>query len=118
MEPSTFRIEAYEFGSITIGGKTYTRDLIICPDGIRTDWWRREGHSLCPEDLDSVIGLDPEVLIIGCGRDGRLKVPDETRSWITRRGIELIALPTREACERYNELEGESKVIAGLHLTC
>jgi len=118
MEPSAYCIEAYQFGSITISGRTYTHDLIICLDGIRTDWWRKQGHSLCPEDLDSVIGLDPEVLIIGCGRDGRLKVPDETRDWITRRGIELIDLPTPEACDRYNELAGASKVIAGLHLTC
>ena len=118
MEPSAYRVEAYQFGSVTIAGETYTRDLIICPDGIRTDWWRREGHSLCPEDLDSVIDTDPEVLIIGCGRDDRLKVPEEKRRWITSLGIELIELPTREACDRYNELAGRSRVIAGLHLTC
>jgi hypothetical protein len=27
-------------------------------------------------------------------------------------------LPSREACDRYNQLAGKSKVIAGLHLTC
>lgn len=118
MKRSAPRIEAYDFGSITIDGKTYTRDLIICPERIRTDWWRREGHSLVPEDLEPVIGLEPGVLIIGCGRDGRLTVPGETRDWIERRGIELIDLPTREACDRYNELASESRVIAGLHLTC
>jgi hypothetical protein len=118
MKRSAPRIEAYDFGSITIDGKTYTRDLIICPDGIRTDWWRKEGHGLSPEDLDAVIELDPEVLIIGCGRDSRLKVPGQMRDWIARRGIQLIDLPTREACDRYNDLAGESRVIAGLHLTC
>jgi hypothetical protein len=118
MKPRAYRIEAYQFGSITISGETHTRDLIICPDGIRTNWWRREGHSLHPEDLEAVIDLDPDVLIVGCGRDGRLRVPDETRRWISQRGIELIELPTREACDRYNELAGQSRVIAGLHLTC
>ena len=118
MEAPAPRIEAYQFGRITIDGQTYTRDLIICPDGIRPDWWRVEGHSLRPEDLEAVIGLQPEVLIVGCGRDDRLRVPQETRSWIRQRGIELIELPTGEACDRYNELAGQSKVIAGLHLTC
>ena len=118
MKPSSPHIEAYRFGRITIDGETYTRDLIICPDGIRTDWWRKEGHGLYPEDLDPVIDLEPEVLIVGCGRDDRLKVPDETRRWITDRGIELIELRTREACDRYNELAGRSTVVAGLHLTC
>jgi hypothetical protein len=118
MQPSPPRIEAYRFGRISIDGETYTRDLIISPDGIRTDWWRAEGHSLRPEDLGSVIDLDPEVLIIGCGADGMLKVPEATRGWIARRGIELIELPTREACDRYNELAAKSRVVAGLHLTC
>ena len=75
MQTSAPRIEAYQFGRVTIDGQTYTHDLIICPDGIRADWWRKEGHGLCPEDLDAVIHLDPEVLIVGCGRDDRLKVP-------------------------------------------
>ncbi len=118
MEPSAPQIEAYQFGRITIDGETYTRDLIICPDGVRGDWWRAEGHGLCPKDLEAVIGLDPEVLIVGCGRDDMLKVPEETRVWIAQRGIELIELPTPAACDRYNELANTTKVIAGLHLTC
>jgi hypothetical protein len=118
MKLSAPRIGAYDFGSITIDGETHTHDLIICPDGLRTGWWRKHGHSLCPQDLNAVIGLDPEVLIIGCGAHGMLKIPDETRGWITRRGIELIDLPSREACDRYNELAGRTKVIAGIHLTC
>jgi hypothetical protein len=118
MQHSVPRIEAYDFGRITISGETYTRDLIICPDGVRTDWWRREGHSLFPEDLDNVIDLEPAVLVVGCGRDGRLTVPGQTREWIADRGTELIDLPTRQACDRYNELSAGSKVIAALHLTC
>jgi hypothetical protein len=118
MEPPAPHVDAYDFGRITIDGETYARDLIICPDGIRTDWWRSEGHSLRPRDLEAVIDLDPEVLIVGCGRDDRLKVPEETRRWVRQRGIELIELPTGEACERYNQLAVQSRVVAGLHLTC
>lgn len=112
------RIDAYDFGRITIDGKTYTSDIIVCPDGVKPGWWRREGHSLHPDDLASVIGLEPDVLIIGCGANGLLKVPDETRKWIEERGIELPALPTREACARFNKLAPGKKVVAALHLTC
>jgi len=48
VQPPAPRIEAYRFGRISIDGRAYTGDLIICPDGIRTDWWRPEGHSLRP----------------------------------------------------------------------
>jgi hypothetical protein len=112
------RIEEYSFGRITVDGKTFTNDLIISLDNIITDWWRKEGHSLYPEDLGCVLDIAPEVLVIGCGANNALNVPQETRQWIANRGIRLIDLPTGQACDRYNELAGKYKVIAGLHLTC
>ena len=111
-------IESCDFGRIVIDGKSYSADVIITPGGVKADWWRREGHSLCPEDLESVLGPDIEVVIIGCGAHGALRVPEDTRKWLEGQGIKLVALPTREACDRYNELAGSGKVIAGLHLTC
>lgn len=112
------RIEEYSFGKIIIDGKTYTNDLIISLDSILTNWWRKEGHSLYPEDLECVLGIAPEVLVIGCGANNALRVPQKTRQWIENKGIQLIDLPTGQACDRYNELAGKYKVIAGLHLTC
>ena len=112
------QIEAYDFGRITIDGRDYGSDLIITPDGVRSDWWRKEGHGLHPEDLGAVLEPPPETLIIGCGASGLLSVPDETRRWVAEKGIELVDLPTRAACERYNELSKDARVVAGLHLTC
>jgi hypothetical protein len=111
-------VDSYDFGEIVIDGEAYTTDVIITPGGVKADWWRREGHSLCPEDLEGVLGPDIEVVIIGCGAHGALRIPDSTRIWLDGQGVRLHALPTREACDRYNELAGSGKVIAGLHLTC
>lgn len=120
MSESPPRIDSYDFGRITIDGETYSRDVIVSPDGVRPEWWRKEGHSLHPEDLSSVLDPPPQVLVIGCGASGLLSVPDETRRWLTEKGIELVDLPTRAACGRYNELSSEAgaRVVAGLHLTC
>ena len=112
------QIGSYDFGRIVIDGETYTADVIISPGGVKADWWRREGHSLCPEDLQGVLGPEIEVVIIGCGAYGALKVPEDTRRWLLELGKELVSLPTQDACDRYNELAGSGKVIAGLHLTC
>jgi hypothetical protein len=111
-------IESYDFGHIVIDGKGYSSDVIVTPDGVKANWWREEGHSLCPEDLETALGPDIEVVIIGCGANGALRVPDSTRIWLEEKSIRLYALPTSEACERYNEMAGSGKVIAGLHLTC
>ena len=87
------RIESYRFGSITIDGEVYTRDVIVRPEGVLAGWWRREGHSLCPQDLEGALEVRPDCLVIGCGASGVLKVPDGTRQWIAGRGVELVELP-------------------------
>lgn len=111
-------IDSCDFGRVVIDGQSYTADVIITPEGVQSDWWRKDGHSLCPKDLEGSLGPEIEVVIIGCGAYGDLKVPEDTRQWLLAQGVELVALPTEAACERYNELAGSGKVIAGLHLTC
>jgi len=113
------RIESYDFGRIMIDGQKYVSDVIILPDGVRPDWYRKAGHSLVPEDFGDLLDeVRPDKLIIGRGANGVLRVPDSTRAWLTDKGIELLDLPTKEACENYNRLRKNSRVIAGLHLTC
>jgi hypothetical protein len=112
------KIEKYKFGSIVIEGRKYTSDVIIYPDRVDDSWWRKEGHSLCPEDLEGPLAASPEVLIIGRGKVGIMRIPEETRRFIESKGIELIALRTGPACEEYNKLSARKKVVAGLHLTC
>jgi hypothetical protein len=45
------RLEDYSFGRIVVDGEEQTRDLIVLPHRVLTNWWRREGHSLAVEDL-------------------------------------------------------------------
>jgi len=44
-------IDYYDFGVIIVDGRKYSRDLIITPKRIISNWWRVEGHKLCLEDL-------------------------------------------------------------------
>lgn len=111
-------IDSYSFGKITINGKTYTSDVIIYSDKVDDNWWRKRGHLLQKEDLKDVFKYEPGVLIVGTGRYGLMKVPDETKKFIESKGIELITEKTKEACKAYNELKGKKKVVAALHITC
>jgi len=111
-------INSYEFGYIVIDGKSYTSDVIIYPQRIDANWWRKEGHLLFPQDIKEVIEEKPEVLIIGTGDFGLMKVPPETLKYIKSKGIEVKTKPTRLACQLYNEIYNSQKTIAALHLTC
>jgi hypothetical protein len=112
-------IEKYGFGQIRIDGKEYSRDVIIYPEArVDGSWWRREGHRLDEADLGDVVKAKPEVLVVGTGYYGQMKVPPETLDFLNSLGIEVQAAETKEACKRYNELKDIRKVVAALHLTC
>jgi len=111
-------IEKYNFGQIKIKGKIYTTDVIIYPDKVDGNWWRKKGHLLLPQDLKEVIKEKPDILVIGTGNSGLMKIPTSTKQWIESQGIKLIDTPTKKACTIYNQLGKSAKVIAALHLTC
>ncbi len=114
------KIESYNFGRITVDGKLYTSDVIVSPDGVDDTWWRQKGHELAPGDLEPVWKANPEVLVIGTGAYGVMKVQPETDRLMRQRCAEVHVLPTTEAWRRYNELaaRGDRRVVAALHLTC
>ena len=111
-------IDAYDFGRIVIDGTAYTTDVIVFPDRVMDDWWRKDGHVLYVADIESVVEEKPEVLIVGTGKYGLLDVMPETKEYIESKGIELIVEPTEQACEIYNQVSKDKKTVAALHVTC
>jgi len=112
-------IDSYQFGEIVIDGVSYTSDCIIIGGIVQANWWRKEGHSLSIEDLQTVITAKPSILVVGCGASGFMKVPQETRQILQKHNINLEALDTHKAVQRFNELSRSgANVAAALHLTC
>ena len=111
-------IDSYQFGRIVISGETCTSDVIIFPDRVKDNWWRRQGHVLCLEDIAEVTTESPEVLVVGTGAEGLMKVLPEVASSLETQSIKLIVEPTNEACNLYNRLCHSQRVVAALHLTC
>ncbi len=111
-------IDSYDFGEIVIDGKSYSADVIILPDRVIDNWWRDEGHKLCPTDLWDAVQAGPEVLVVGTGYDGAVEVLPETYDYLRQKGIELRVERTAQACQLYNRLCASRRVAAALHLTC
>ena len=111
-------IDKYQFGKIIVNGTTYQNDIIIFPDYVQDQWWRKKGHNLQISDLDSVINFKPEVLFIGTGMYGLMQVGDLVIKKLKDFGINKIFVDkTKKVCEEYN-LEKVLQKIAALHLTC
>jgi len=114
-------IESYDFGIILINGKRYTSDVIVFPERVVDGWWRKEGHRLSVEDLNEILNHEPkpEVLLVGTGYYGLVKVSPDVENALKSQGIELKVQPTKEACQAFNKLLKSNKRVAGaFHLTC
>ena len=110
-------IESYSFGRIKVGGKVYKRDIIIAGERI-IEWWRKQGHKVCLDDVKVILEEKPEIVIFGTGAFGVMEVLPEVIEEFGRLGIEVIVLKTHQAVEKFNEIYGKRKVIGAFHLTC
>lgn len=114
------RIDEYHFGKMVIDGQAYDFDLMICGEELYQNWWRKEGHRLCLDDLKWMLERNPEILIIGKGNVGCMEVPNDVVEELDKRGIEVRTANTGQAVAIYNEIAGKEtrKIGATFHLTC
>lgn len=111
-------IESCDFGAMVVDGKKYTADLIILPQKIKPDWWRKEGHKLTLEDLEEVFKDDIEALVVGTGFFGLMKVQEDVVQAAHLKGLSLRIEKTKKAAQVFNELFPHKKTAGAFHLTC
>jgi len=108
----------YEFGRININGKNYTSDLIVSRGKVIPNWWREEGHLLQLPDIEDILNFKPEVLVVGTGFNGIMKVDESLREYCKNRKIILAEFTTGKAVDYYNKLNDKEKTVLAIHLTC
>jgi len=112
-------IEDYAPGRMTVNGETHKRDLKIIDARIVSEWWCKEDHRLDAGDLEDVLDAAPEVLVVGMGYAGNMRLEETLRSRFRKEGIEVVSERTGEAVKTFNDLCAKGKNVAGaFHLTC
>ncbi len=107
------------FGRIRIDGEEYTHDVIIYPHRVDSSWWRKEGHRLQVEDIADILEAKPNILVVGTGQYGSMKIDKEVEDLLRTEGVELRSAETPTACQIHNRLvKTKRKVVTALHLTC
>ncbi len=110
-------------GEITVGRKTYRRDVYIPVNG-KT---KKRGKSLCrehdgqppiihPKELQKVCRGGPEILFVGAGKEGKVELSQEAQRYLSQRAIRCEVLPTAQAVEAYNG--SKQRKAALMHVSC
>jgi len=107
-------ITAYDEDNITINGKAFASSLIITRTKLDEDWNLNHIDSLQSEHIDQILILNPELILIGTGK--QLTFPEvAVYSEIIKKGIGVDFMDTQAACRTYNILMSEGRdVVAGL----
>jgi hypothetical protein len=115
------RFSDYSFGSVRVDGVVFDHDLIIDRGKVRK---RSKGAS---RKFRSTYGHTPlsaaedipwrcRRLVIGTGAAGALPVMEAFRDEASRRGVDLVVLPTAQAIGELTAATKDTNAI--LHLTC
>lgn len=115
------RFQRFAFGWVQIDGKTYDHDVVLDRGVIKKRKEKasrplRSAYGHTPLSVAEKIPWDCRRLVIGTGAQGALPLVPELRREAERRGVELVALPTRDAIALLEEDSGDSNAV--LHVTC
>lgn len=117
------KIEDTWFGSITVEGKRYERDIVIRLSGKVRKRNKQlskavygTSHILSLAEIMELHRDKAEALIIGTGQEGQVELSPQAAEFLDKKGCKVELCPTPEAIKRWNEAEG--KVLGLFHITC
>lgn len=117
------KIDKTKFGSITVSGKKYENDILIRLDGAvekRKKKLSKEiygtSHIISLAEAEYVYEKSAEIIIIGSGQTGMVKLSDEATDFFQEKQCRVELLPTPVAIEHWNKAKG--RTIGLFHITC
>jgi hypothetical protein len=118
------RARLLRFGEIEVEGRTYAHDVILDGGAVRKrrkgpskDRRDEYGHTPITAAEEIPWGPGGSRLVVGTGADGMLPVDPDVRREAARRGVEVVAVPTAEACALLADVPAK-EARAVLHVTC
>jgi uncharacterized protein len=107
-------IRAYAPGQVTVNQTNYTASLIVAPDALVPNWRPQTLADLKADDFQSIVTMNPEIVLLGTGLQLRFPAPPVTRNLVDAQ-IGLEVMDTGAACRTYNVLMAEGRrVVAAL----
>jgi hypothetical protein len=116
-------LEKTSFGSITVDGQEYDRDILIRLDGSIEKRAKKlskqvygTSHILSLAEAQHTYQVGAERLIIGSGQYGLVTLSPEAQEFFDEKRLVVELVPTPEALVAWNQTEGA--LIGLFHVTC
>lgn len=107
-------VTAYGPGFIEINAVRFTGSLILSPERAASAWTPRDFEALAESDFETLLALEPEIVLLGTGARQRFPRP-ALYAALTRAHIGVEAMDTAAACRTFNILSAEGRrVVAAL----
>jgi len=117
------RIEATEFGSITIDGERIEHDVLIRLSGEVAKRKKKlskavygTSHTISLAEAEYVCERGAQRLIIGTGQNGMVTLSAEAADYFAKRGVAVDLAPTPDAVARWNK--AHDAAVGLFHVTC
>jgi uncharacterized protein len=109
--PGTNLIRSYGPGHLRIGEIMHSSSVIVTATTVIAPWRPATAPELTPADLEPLLGLGPEVVLLGTG--ARQQFPDmQVLRILHEQRIGVEVMDTAAACRTYNVLVTEGRNVA------
>jgi uncharacterized protein len=110
------RFTGYGPGYVAVNNRRYERSLVVTPDAIHDTWAVTGIDAMGAPELAFLLGLKPEILLLGTGATHRFPGPGALREF-ARAQIGVESMDSPAACRTYNILMAEGRdVVAAIIL--
>lgn len=107
-------VRAVSAAGVRIGETVYTGALAIAAETLIEDWAPTRLEDLEEAHLETILRLDPEVVLLGTGARQAFLPPAQLAPFY-RRGVGVEMMSTDAACRTFNVLASEGRrVVAAL----
>ena len=111
------KINSTKFGEITINGKPHDSDMTVYWNGKMS--YRTKEHTIELGEFIKVLKAGPEIVIIGTGEVGVVKLTQEVVQWAEDKKVTIYTEKTPKAAEIFNAFAEQGKKVVGIfHVTC